>query len=99
MTPCGDINLGQLWLKWWLSAWWRQANTRTSADLSLVKFRGIHLGAILQWVPKLLSCITSLKMIISQLLPHFPVANEFNTDLGRIIDIVISPSVMSWQIK
>ena len=32
----------------------------------------IHLGTILQGVPQLLFCTFSLKMILSKLLPYFP---------------------------
>ena len=54
LTPCGNIDLGQHWLRYLLAAWCRQAITWTNADFSLVRFCGIHLSAILQQVPKLL---------------------------------------------
>ena len=31
-TPYGDIDLGQLWLRWWLVAWWHQTFTWTNVD-------------------------------------------------------------------
>ena len=46
VTPFGDIDLGQHWLRQWLAAWWHQAITWTNADLSSVRSSGIHLMAI-----------------------------------------------------
>ena len=46
VTPFGDIDLGQHWLRWWLVAWRHQAITWTNVDLS-VRSRGILLRAIL----------------------------------------------------
>ena len=39
-------------------------------------FCGIHLRATSQWVPKLLVCIMSMKIMLLKLLPHLPGANE-----------------------
>ena len=52
VTPYGDINLGQHWLRQWLVAWRHQAITWTSVDLSSVRSSGIHLRAILQEIPQ-----------------------------------------------
>ena len=74
-THCGlgvsydDINLGQHWLRQWLVAWWHQAITWTNVDLSLARICGICLRAILQWVHKVLLCM-SFKIILS--LPNIP---------------------------
>ena len=46
VTPFGDIDLGQHWLRLWLAAWWHQAITWTNVDLSSVRSCGIHLRAI-----------------------------------------------------
>ena len=47
--------------------------------LSLVRVCGIHLRAIWRWVPKLLFCIMSQKIILLQLLPHLPGTNELRS--------------------
>ena len=43
VTPYGDRDLGQLWLRQWLVAWRHQAITWTNVDLSSVMSLGIHL--------------------------------------------------------
>ena len=48
VTPYGDIDLGQHWLRLWLVAWQHQAITWTNVDLLSVKSNDIHLRAILQ---------------------------------------------------
>ena len=39
----------------------------------------IHLRAISQWMPKLLFCMMTLKIIILELLPHLTGANKLNS--------------------
>ena len=41
-TPYDGTDLGEHWLMLWLVAWWHQAITWTSDDLSSVQFTGIH---------------------------------------------------------
>ena len=48
----------------------------TNVDFSLVRFYGIHLWAISQWMDKLLFSIMSLKIILLKFMPHHPGANE-----------------------
>ena len=43
---------------------WCQTNTWTNVDFSTMRFCGIHLRAISQWVPKLPICIISSKIIL-----------------------------------
>ena len=43
---------------------WHQAITWTNVNFSLIRFWGIHLGAITQQVSQLLFCIMSLKTIL-----------------------------------
>ena len=43
-------------------AWWQQVITWTNLYFSLVRFCGIHLGAISQWVPKLLFSLMHLQI-------------------------------------
>ena len=81
VTPYGDIDLGQHWLRQWLVAWQHQAITRSNDDFSLRSLDCfIHLRAISQCVPNLLFCIyiMSLKIILLKLLPHLPRANDLN---------------------
>ena len=60
---------------------WHQTITRTNFDFSVLGFCGFHLRAISEWIPKLLYCILSLKIIVLKLLPRLPGANELNTFL------------------
>ena len=53
-----------------------QAITWTNVDFKLVRFCGIHMRAISQWLAKLLFCIMNLKIIFLTLLPHLPGVNE-----------------------
>ena len=46
VTPYGDKDLGQQWLRSWLVACWHQAITLTSVDFSSIRFCGIHMIAI-----------------------------------------------------
>ena len=50
--------------------------TWTNVGFSLVMFCGIDLGAISLWVPPLLLCIMSLKIILLKFLSLFLRANE-----------------------
>ena len=52
MTLFGDIDLGQHWLRQWLSTWRHQAITWTKANFSLVRCYGIHMTKISQWEPR-----------------------------------------------
>ena len=72
--PLKDLNkiLGNQ-SKWWLiNLLWNQAITWINADLSFVRFSGIHL----EWVPHPLFCIRSLKSIRLTLLWHLQGTNE-----------------------
>ena len=62
VTPYGDIDLGQHWLKKSLVAWWNQAITWANVDFLLMGFRGIHLREISHHVVMLLFCIMSFKL-------------------------------------
>ena len=72
VTPIGDIDLGQHWLRQWLVALRHLAITWTNVDLSSVRSSGIHLRAISLEIPqppfaKVSLQITYLKLIeISQ---------------------------------
>ena len=61
VTPYGDIDLGQHWVRQWLVFWRHQAITWTNVYFSLVKFCSIHLRATPQRIPR----------------PLFPIYNAF----------------------
>ena len=63
MTPYGNINLDQRWLRQWLVAWRHQAITWTNVDLSSVRSSGVHLSAILQEMPQ--PSVTEISLIIT----------------------------------
>ena len=65
VTPYGDINLGQHWLRQWLVAWWHQAITWTNIDLSSVRSSGIHLRANLEEIPQ--PSVTEISLKITYL--------------------------------
>ena len=46
VTPYGDVDLGQHWLRQWLVAWRHQAITWTNVDLSSDKSHDIQLRAL-----------------------------------------------------
>ena len=75
VTPFGNLDLGQHWLRWWLVVWRYQDITRTIVDFSMLRFGGIHLKAV-SWVLKFLFCIMSWKIILSKLLACVPGVNE-----------------------
>ena len=52
VTPYGDRDLGQHWLRQWLVAWRHQAITWIIADLSSVRLNDIHHRAISQGMPQ-----------------------------------------------
>ena len=51
------------------AGWRHQAITWLHVDFSSERTCGIHLRVVLQWVPRLLSCIMNLKMIFLKLVP------------------------------
>ena len=59
-----------------LFVWWHQAITWTNVHFSSVRFCGIHLGAISQGFPKLLSCMMSLEMSLLKIPSHPLVSNQ-----------------------
>ena len=75
MTPYGDIDLGQHWLRQWLVAWWHQAIAWTNVDLPSkcsVAFTWEHFHKKCSWT-------SSYHVFIDctfKLLPHLPGTNE-----------------------
>ena len=67
--------------------------------LLINEFQWNLLSAILQWVPRLLFCIMSLKLILLKLLPHRPQGNALNAILtGKPLgDLVLrEPTAISY---
>ena len=52
VTPYGDRDLGQHWLRQWLVAWRHQAITWTNVDLSSVSLTDVDLRASSQETPQ-----------------------------------------------
>ena len=63
VTPYGDIDLGQHWLRKWLVAWRHQAINWTNVGWSSVKSSDIHVRAISQEMPQPSITKTHLKII------------------------------------
>ena len=63
MTPYGDINLGQHWLRYRLVGKRQQAINWTKVDLSSARSRGIYLRVILEEIR--LPSITKISLKIS----------------------------------
>ena len=86
-----NLDLGQYWLSYWLGVIQHLAITWTNVDFSLlvVRFCGTHMGAISHWVPKLLFCTMSLKIILLKSLLHLSWPNEL-THWGRATHICVS---------
>ena len=76
VTPYRDRDLGQLWLWKWFVTWRHLAISWTNVGYSSIRFCDIHLRAISQRVPRLVFCMLRFKMILLNLLPHFPGTNE-----------------------
>ena len=93
VTPYGDRDLGQHWLRQWLVAWRHQAITWIKVDLSIVKSSGIHLMAISQEIPQ--PQITEIRVKITSLKfrSNLPGANELN----RLAWTSHPPKCLSWQ--
>ena len=75
MTPYGDINLGQHWLKKWFVAYRHQTIIWTNPDFPLVGFCSIHLKAVSQWVTSYYYIKWAWKLYVLELLSHFPGPN------------------------
>ena len=76
VTPYGDTELGQHWLRQWLGAWRHQAITWTNVDLSWVRCNGIHLRALSLDDVKIPINKIRLKIAVLKWHPGLPGANE-----------------------
>ena len=79
VTPYGDRDLGQHWLRLWLVAWRHQAITWTNVDLPSVRSIGIHLSAILQEILQQSITKISWKITFLKFLWNLPGANELTS--------------------
>ena len=76
VTPYGNTDLGQHWLRYWLVAWWQQAITWTNVDLSSIRSSVIHLRAILQKISQPTMIKISLKITYLKFRSNLPGVNE-----------------------
>ena len=81
VTPYGDMELGQHWLRLWRVAWRHQAITWTNIDLSSVRSLGIHLRASLLDNMKIPINKTRLKIAVLKWHPGLPRASELHQPL------------------
>ena len=88
VTQYGDIDLGQLWRRWWLVAWRHQGITWTNVDFSVVRSSGNQLRAFSRKI--LLLSMAEFRLKITSLKLHFPRANELNIEEERRLHIDIS---------
>ena len=82
VTPYGDRDLGQPWLRKWLGAWRHQAITWTNVDLSSARSSDIHLRASSQEIitqPSITEIIWKIKYL--KFHSNSPGANELITHL------------------
>ena len=82
VTPYDDKVMGQHCFSYWLVAWWHQAITWTSVDLSKM-FCGIHVSAISQDLLKKLFHEMSLKIVPLKSKPYLPGVKESNDDIHK----------------
>ena len=85
VTPYGDRDMGQHWLRQWLVAWQHQAITWTNVDLSSVEICGIHLTTILLVALKVSIHEMSWKIIFLKLQPHLTGANELKIFIKEML--------------
>ena len=79
VTPYGEIDLGQHWLRQWLVAWQHQAITWTNVDLSSGSSNDIHLRVISQDIPQPWNTYINLEIIFLKCYSNLPEANELNS--------------------
>ena len=91
MTPYGDKELSQHWLREWLVAWRHQAITWTNADLSSVRSCGIHRRA-LSWEDLYIPISkTRLKVTFLESHSDLPGASELNYQVYILTLAVLEP--------
>ena len=103
VSAYGIRDLGQQWFRSWLVAWWHQAITWTTVDLSSVRSCCIQLRA-LSWEDLMIPIIkTSLKIVFVKLYPELPGTNGlkiaeilFSLNGLPMIEILSSDAVRSW---
>ena len=69
VTPYGDIDQGQHWLRFWLVVWQHQTITWTNIDLSLVMSCGINLRTLSWQNLKIPFSKSKLKIVLLKLHP------------------------------
>ena len=96
VTPCGDRDLGQHWLRKWLVVWRHQAITWTNVDWSSVESSDIHIRAISQEMPR--PSITKIHLKITHLKfnSNFPGASDLTYLFHRSVQR-IQGHIRSWS--
>ena len=98
VTPYGNMELGQHWLRYWLVAWRHQAITWTNVDL-FVRSHGIHLRGLSLDDVKIPINKTRLKIAVLKWHPGLPRANELKHWGREKMDAISQTtfaSVFSW---
>ena len=96
VTPYGDRDLGQHWLRKWLRAWRHQTITWTDIDWQSVKSSDIHISTISQEMPQ--PSITKIRLKITHIEFHsnFPGANELTLSNTIHLRIGCSSNALQW---
>ena len=90
VTPYGDKDLCQHWLRSWLVAWRHQAITWTNVDLSSVRSNDIHLTAISQEITQQSIIEISLQITHLKFHSNVPGANELrDTKMNVEFSIIV----------
>ena len=93
MTPYGDTDLGQLWLRQWLVAWRHQAITWTNVDLSSIRSSDIHLTATSQDRHQPSITKIHLKIINQKFCSNITGANELIVPMEPCLELFYSSFV------
>ena len=95
MTPYGNIDWSQHWLKLWLFAWQYQAITWPNVDLSTLLFCGIHLRVIPQEERMTVIYNMSSGITLLKLLTHLHGVNELI--IGTVYNwVTMAPKIIKY---
>ena len=97
MTPYGDRDLGQHWLRQWPVAWRHHAITWTNVDLSSIRSIGIHSSTILQQILQPPITTISWKITLVKFLWNLPRASEINDDIILKFHAFLFTPVPIWR--
>ena len=97
VTPHGDRELSQPWLRKWLVAWRHQAITWTNVDWSSVKSSDIHVRAISQEMPQPSITKICLKITCLKFHSYFPGANELSPCTTVWLTLWLADLYIVWE--